>query len=93
MRVNYSKRSVKFLKKADSVSQNRIREKIVILKESLEQKGTLPTSELDLKQMKGDWQNFYRIRTGKIRIIFKIDEQNEALIIYDICFRGSAYNN
>ncbi|MEM8641150.1 MAG: hypothetical protein AAGG51_20395 [Cyanobacteria bacterium P01_G01_bin.54] len=79
------------MKKADVATQNRIREKIVILKHAWEQNGTLPTSELNIKQMKGDWQSFYRIRIGKIRIIFKIDEQNDILMIYDICFRGSAY--
>ncbi|MBE9100448.1 type II toxin-antitoxin system RelE family toxin [Vacuolonema iberomarrocanum] len=91
MEINYSKRSVKFLKKLDETNQNRIREKILLLKNSLEQDGIIPFSEADIKQLKGNWEGFYRIRVGKIRIIFKIDELSNALLIYDISFRGSAY--
>ncbi|MGB3494665.1 MAG: type II toxin-antitoxin system RelE/ParE family toxin [Elainellaceae cyanobacterium] len=92
MEVSYSKRSVKFLKKLDKFNQTRVREKIAFLKLSLEQDGIIPFAELDIKQLKGNWDGFYRIRVGKIRIIFKIHEQSNTLLIYDISCRGSVYS-
>lgn len=93
MDVSYSKRSVKFLKKLDESNRTRVRERIALLKHSLEQDGIIPFSELDIKQLKGNWNGFYRIRFGKIRIIFKIDEETNILLIYDISFRGNAYES
>jgi mRNA interferase RelE/StbE len=92
MDILYSKRAVKFLKKLDSPTQARIRDRILSLKRSLEQDGIIPFSEMDIKQLKGSWDGFYRVRVGKIRIIFKLDELSDGLLIYDIAFRGSAYD-
>lgn len=92
MKVEFSKSAIKFLKEIDSNQQNRIRAKILLLKTSLEKRQAMPFDELDIKQMKGKWQGFSRIRVGKSRIIFTVHLDVEKIYIYDICFRGDAYN-
>ena len=93
MQVSYSKNAVKFLKKLGEPNQTRVRQKIAALKYALEQDGIIPFTEMDIKQLKGNWDGFYRLRVGKIRVIFKINEEQNMLLIYDISFRGSAYNS
>ena len=41
--------------------------------------------------MKGEWREFYRMRLGNIRVIFRIDIEKDKLIIYEIDYRGNAY--
>ena len=41
--------------------------------------------------MKGEWKGFYRLRIGKIRIIFNINFENEQIYIDRIDFRGDVY--
>jgi mRNA interferase RelE/StbE len=80
------------LEQLDSSNSNRVREKIATLKKSLEDRQALPFDELDIKKLKGNWKGFFRIRTGDIRIIFKIEFQQAEILIHDICFRQSAYD-
>jgi mRNA interferase RelE/StbE len=46
--------------------------------------------QLDIKKLatKG---NSYRLRIGKIRVIYEIDFKKNILYIYDIDFRGNIY--
>ncbi len=92
MRVEFGKSAVKFIKKIDSVQQYRIKEKILLLKTSLEQRQAMPFDELDIKKLKGNWQGFFRIRVGKIRIIFIVYLDAEKIYVHDICFRGDVYD-
>jgi mRNA interferase RelE/StbE len=41
--------------------------------------------------MKGDWQRFYGLRTGKIRVIFTVDIESKDMEIYPIGARGDVY--
>lgn len=41
--------------------------------------------------MKGDWDGYYRINIGKIRIIFSTDINNEELYVERIGYRGDIY--
>ena len=91
MKVEFSKRALKFLKKLDDSQTNRIRSKIKLLKISLEQQKALPFDELDIKKLKGNWLVYFRIRVGTIRIVFTVRFSENTIIIYDICFRGNAY--
>lgn len=47
--------------------------------------------KVDLKKMKGEWKDFFRMRAGKIRIIFKIDFENRKIFVDRIDFRGDVY--
>ena len=46
---------------------------------------------VDVKKLKGSWAGYYRIRKGKIRIIFDVDYKNKAVFIEKIDFRGDVY--
>lgn len=46
---------------------------------------------IDLKNLVGDWEGYYRLRKGKLRIIFKIDTSERILYVEKIDFRGSVY--
>ncbi|NPA11913.1 MAG: hypothetical protein GXO62_06695 [Epsilonproteobacteria bacterium] len=48
---------------------------------------------IDLKRLKGDLKNYYRIRYKKVRILFKIENKKIEIVavIEDIDFRGNIY--
>jgi len=47
--------------------------------------------KIDLKKMKGEWKDFFRLRIGKIRIIFKINFEKSRIFVDRIDFRGDVY--
>lgn len=49
------------------------------------------TVALDLRRMIGVWSGHFRIRSGKIRIIFSIEFYRKKVLIEVVDFRGSAY--
>ncbi|MGA9381932.1 MAG: hypothetical protein WBV73_24490, partial [Phormidium sp.] len=71
----------------------KIKTKILYLLDAIEKSGVVPSGELDIKMLEGEWQGFLRMRVGKIRIIFTIDTERDELQIYNIGFRGDIYNN
>jgi len=46
---------------------------------------------LDIKKMKGEWQNSYRIRKGKYRIIALFDFEKHFIHIEIVDWRGNIY--
>ncbi|MGF1536269.1 MAG: type II toxin-antitoxin system RelE/ParE family toxin [Elainellaceae cyanobacterium] len=93
MEVQFSKRAVKFLKKVDLQTAERVRQKIFQLYTALAEDGIIPFTELDIKKLKGQWEGYFRLRVGQIRVIFTLVEGEIAiLLIYDIDFRGDIYN-
>lgn len=92
MKVELSKRAIKFLQQLEEAQQKRIQLKIIRLKDSLERQQTVPFNELDIKKLKGNWHGFLRLRSGKCRIIFTVNLGDQIIYIYDICFRGNAYD-
>ena len=46
---------------------------------------------VDLKSLSGKWEGCYRIRTGKIRIIFSMNVETRYILVEIIDTRGSAY--
>ena len=48
---------------------------------------------IDVKKMKGKWDGFYRIRSGKIRILLSIDIDNDVLYIERVGFRGDVFKD
>jgi mRNA interferase RelE/StbE len=41
--------------------------------------------------MRGDWEGFYRLRVGKMRVIFIVDFDSSELEVYTIGARGDVY--
>ncbi|RLA06046.1 MAG: hypothetical protein DRQ51_10505 [Gammaproteobacteria bacterium] len=84
--MNYAKVSVK----NKNIAKNKITQlvanavKKIILQENV---------NIDLKKLHGNLKNYYRIRYGKIRILFEIINQQVVIqvLVYDIDFRGNIY--
>ncbi len=84
--VDFSTDSLKFLKK------NNLDETFVIDKVKLAvRKFSGEDININIKRLSGKWQGFYRIRSGKVRIIadFKFDSWQAYVEVID--WRGSVY--
>jgi len=46
---------------------------------------------VNIKKLKGRWAGFYRVRTGRIRIIAEFNFENLVVSIEEIDWRGNAY--
>lgn len=46
---------------------------------------------IDIKKLSGEWEGYYRLRKGKIRIIFEINKTQRILFIEKVDFRGDVY--
>ena len=63
-RIDFSPASLKFL------SQNNLDENLILEKIGLALKRVQGERvNIDIKKLKGEWQGFYRIRSGKLRVI------------------------
>ncbi|MDJ0731423.1 MAG: type II toxin-antitoxin system RelE/ParE family toxin [Crocosphaera sp.] len=91
MTLKFRKNVIKFLKSLDDKTREKIRQKLKILVYSVEDQAVIPFNDLDIKRMKGNWEGFYRLRIGKIRVIFTIDLTSGNIEVYRIGFRGDIY--
>jgi len=93
MAIKFRKNAVKFLTKADPGDVLRIQEKLSQLLLFVKAQGIIPFTELDIKKMKGDWEGFYRLRIGKIRLLLIIDATSGDIEVYTIGSRGDVYKD
>lgn len=93
MAIRFRKQAIKFIEKADTDTLSRIQEKLNQLITAIEEQSIIPFTELDIKQMKGEWEGFYRLRIGKIRLIFTVDLTSGDVEVYAIGSRGDIYKN
>ncbi len=91
MAIKFRKQAIKFIERADPNTISRIQEKLNQLVTTLEEQSIIPFTELDIKQMKGGWEGFYRLRIGKIRLIFTVDVTSCDVEVYAIGSRGDIY--
>jgi mRNA interferase RelE/StbE len=89
MNLKFSKNATKFLSEISVNDQQRLKEKLKILLLAVEENGTIPFRELDIKNLKGEWKGYQRMRVGKMRVIFQINTDD--LLVYEIDFRGDIY--
>lgn len=91
MKIKFRRNAIKFLEKASSEDAARIRDSLNQLLIFVQEQGIIPFTELDIKKMKGDWEGFYRLRIGKIRIIFRFNIDSDEIEIHTIGARGDVY--
>ena len=91
LEIHYLKKSDKFFSKnSHHLSKEKSNELIIksvkkiVLKEDI---------NVDVKQLKGNFQAYYRIRFKKIRILFELinNEIKITTIVNDVDFRGDVY--
>ena len=82
-----------FHKDAENFFKKRIIDREEIIKIILKalQKFRGEEVNIDISKLRGDWQGFYRIKIGKIRIIVYFDFQNFKIFVRAIEFRGRIY--
>jgi mRNA interferase RelE/StbE len=83
--IGLSKEAEKFLKRENLRSET-IGEIVKFLKRLRGE-----SVSVDVKKLKGDWQGFYRIRKGKVRIIFELSFEEHVVYVARIDYRGEAY--
>ena len=91
LEIEYLKKADKFfIKNSGTLSKEKSKELIIkSVKKILQNEDT----NVDVKQLKGTLQKYYRIRSGKVRILFElIDGQiTVRAIVNDVDFRGNVY--
>ncbi len=90
-KVKYHKRAICFLQSLDEGTRRRGLNRIDELKDALNE-GKFPYKRLQIRKLKGSWEGFFRMRVGKIRVIFKLDINEEVIYIYNVHFREGAYD-
>jgi mRNA interferase RelE/StbE len=91
MAVKFRKEAVKFLQKVLPEDAARIQAQLNQLLIAVEEQGMIPFTDLDIKKMKGEWEGFYRLRVGKIRVIFALSSDSDGIEVYTIGARGDVY--
>jgi mRNA interferase RelE/StbE len=84
-KIKYSKKVIKFLQK----TQKNIARKVVETFEDLKN-GTQNLSKYDIKYLEG-FENKYRLRVGKYRIIFSMNDNELIIEVIDAASRGDIY--
>ncbi len=84
-RIEYSRDAEKFIDKQDVHIEVREELKKFLIK----MKGG--NVNIDLKKLVGDWEGYYRLRKGKLRIIFELNKNERVLFVEKIDFRGDVY--
>lgn len=83
--IEYSKDAKKFIDKQDIHIEVREELKKFLIKI----KGG--NVNIDLKKLVGDWEGYYRLRKGRLRIIFEVNKNEKILFVERIDFRGDVY--
>ncbi|RLF44104.1 MAG: type II toxin-antitoxin system RelE/ParE family toxin [Thermoplasmata archaeon] len=84
-KISYSKSALKFIEKHNIKVEvkEEIRKFLLLLKRE--------NVNVDVKKLYGDWKGYYRIRKGKLRIIFSLNKLEKEIYIEKIDFRGDVY--
>ena len=88
MKVKFSKNAIKFLNALSTTEQERIREKLKILVLSIEENGSIPFQELDIKNLKGEWKSFIPV-TGSHYGVTSLTQ----ILTNQLPLRRSIFNN
>ena len=83
--IEYSGDAEKFIEKQNI--HNEVREELK--KFLMKIKGE--NINIDLKKLGGEWEGYYRIRKGRLRILFEPNKNKRILFVEKIDFRGDVY--
>ncbi len=82
------RKAMSYLKRLPKDEQHRIAHAINNLLALLSGKLVIPP---DIRPLKGEYEGFFRIRVGKYRIIYTIQENEKKLVIRAVESRGDVY--
>jgi mRNA interferase RelE/StbE len=84
-RIGYSREADKFIQKHNVRIEVREEMKKCLIK----MKGE--NVNIDLRKLSGEWKGYYRLKKGKLRIIFEVSKGERFLFVEKIDFRGDVY--
>lgn len=84
--IDFSKNSLKFLNQ-NNLNEDFIVDKIILALRKFQGENI----NIDIKKLGGEWEGFYRIRSGKLRIIAEFHFKHYRAYIEEIDWRGNAY--
>ncbi len=84
--IDLSKSSLKFINKNNINKKNIVSILIIAIKKLQGQ-----NINIDIKKMSGNWEGFYRVRKGKIRILISISFEDLSIYVDKIDYRGNIY--
>ena len=85
-KIRISKQTDNFIE-VQNLSENFVREYITLALQKFDRQDV----NIKIKKLSGKWEGFYRIRSGKIRIICSFDFKFKIVGIEEIDFRGNIY--
>jgi len=85
-RIDFSASSLKFLKK-NNLEENFIIDKIKLTLRKFKGENV----NINVKRLSGEWERFYRIRSGRLRIIIEFQFEQNRAYIEEIDWRGNVY--
>jgi len=85
-RVRLAKRAAKFYNSADAALAKRLARAFEVLEQS-------PRQHPNIKALKGDLSGKYRYRVEDYRIIYRINDDDEVVVVLLIKHRREAYGN
>ncbi|HYN44964.1 MAG TPA: type II toxin-antitoxin system RelE/ParE family toxin [Candidatus Limnocylindrales bacterium] len=83
--INIKEKSLIFISSLQKNDRDRLKEAILVLKED-----PIPIKSLDITKLKGE-KNTYRIRKGKLRIVYEVIWEQKLILIHRVDFRGHVY--
>jgi mRNA interferase RelE/StbE len=84
-RIDYSRDAEKFIEKQNI----RVEVREELRKFLMKMKGE--NVNLDLKKLSGEWEGYYRLRKGRLRIIFEPNRIDKVLFVDRVDFKGDVY--
>lgn len=84
--VDFSSQALKFLAK-NRLTEDEMIEKIRLAIRKFDGE---PVS-IDIKKLGGKWSGFYRIRSGKVRMVVEFKFESQSVFIEVIDWRGNVY--
>ena len=84
--ITLTRQTEKFLEK-EHISEDRI---LSLVKDFIKYCRSEQVN-LDVRKMKGRWKGYHRIRTGKIRMILKMDVEHRTIVVDRVDYRGNVY--
>jgi mRNA interferase RelE/StbE len=85
-KIRVSKQADNFVE-IQNLSDNFIRQYITLALQKFDQQDV----NIGIKKLSGRWEGFYRIRSGKIRIVCSFDFKSKIVGVEEMDFRGNSY--
>ncbi len=86
--IQFNRNALKFFNKLDNKLSNQSKDKLNSLNQWIIKNESV---NIDIKKLSGEWEGFYRLRQGNIRIILSFDKNNQIIIVHEIALRSDIY--